>query len=69
MAKGPGKYDDLCTIVRERANAMGACVLVVNGEHGTGFAVQVVHPDIAKSLPEMLEWVAAEIRRTENPPS
>ena len=29
MAEGPGKYDDLCTYVREQANAQGVLLIVL----------------------------------------
>lgn len=59
---GPGKYDDLCTHVREAAKAQGAVVIIINGEHGQGFSVQ---GDIATllHLPDMLDQVSAQIRR------
>lgn len=38
MALGPGKYDDLCTYVREKAKAEGAIVIVYGGERGQGFS-------------------------------
>lgn len=61
MALGEGKYDDLCTLVRERAKAHGAIVLVLGGEHGSGFSVQA---DLATqvALPDLLETMASMIR-------
>jgi hypothetical protein len=35
-----GKYDDLCTYVREQTKADGVVVIVVGGDKGHGFAVQ-----------------------------
>lgn len=66
MAIGPGKYDDLCTYVREHANAEGALLLVVRGDHGTGFSTQLrasVHPH---EIVKMLRAVADQIERDGN---
>jgi len=61
MTIGPGKYDDLCTMVRERAKADGAIVIIINGERGVGFSCQ---GDVRAMsvLPEMLESIARQIR-------
>lgn len=40
MPEGPGKYDDLCTLVREKAKARGVLVAIIDGEYGQGFSVQ-----------------------------
>lgn len=40
MPLGPGKYDDVCTYVREETEASAAIVIVVGGKHGPGFSVQ-----------------------------
>jgi len=61
MLNGPGKYDDLCTEVREKAKALGAIVVVLGGDKGNGFSVQADFKTIA-TLPELLEVMAAEIR-------
>lgn len=61
MATGPGKYDNLCTYVREQAKADGSIIVVINGEHGGGFSVQA---DMAtqRRLPDILEGIARQIR-------
>ena len=64
MPDGPGKYDDLCTLVRERAGADGAIVIVFSGTLGSGFSVQLTPPMLAV-VPGVLERVAAEIRGEE----
>lgn len=61
MALGPGKYDDLATYVRETAKARAAFVIVLMGEHGSGFSVQG-DLDALWSVPELLEMMAAQIR-------
>lgn len=58
---GPGKYDALCTHVRKKANADGAIVIVIGGDRGPGFSVQVDAPTLLV-LPELLEHMAAQIR-------
>jgi len=63
MALGPGKYDDLCTYVREQAKADGALVIVINGTRGVGFSCQA---DLQTTLllPELLENIAKQIRES-----
>lgn len=69
MPIGPGKYDDLCTMVREKvgidvsANGGGVIVIVLGGNKGNGFACQA---DVQTTLllPDMLESVAKQIRQS-----
>jgi hypothetical protein len=61
----PGKYDDLCTEVREKAQAHGVAIIVLGGNKGHGFSVQCP-PELLSALPGMLETMAAEIRRDLN---
>lgn len=63
MAIGPGTYDHLCTLVRERAHARAAVVIVIDGADGHGFSVQA---DLVSSLvlADVLENVAREIRKS-----
>lgn len=67
MSLGPGKYDDLCTEVRERAAAAVAIVIVLGGNRGGGFSLQLAsHPravEFVARLPGILEAVAEQIRR------
>lgn len=60
MALGPGKYDDLCTEVRERSKASGAIVIIFNGENGDGFSAQLPYEDIFK-VPDILRQMAETI--------
>jgi len=62
MAIGAGKYDDECTRVRTATHASGVLLIVLNGDFGSGFSCQA---DAATTLglPEILEKVAAQIRR------
>lgn len=57
---GPGKYDDLCTYVRKKAEAQGALILIINGNKGLGFSCQMTLND-ALRLPIMLRVMADEI--------
>lgn len=41
MTVGPGKYDHLCTVARESANADAALLMIVNGIYGSGFSAQL----------------------------
>ena len=66
MPLGPGKYDDLATIVRERAgigDQGGVIVIVMGGNKGNGFACQT---DLVTMLrmPDMLENIARQIRES-----
>ena len=58
---GPGKYDDLCTLVRKRAKARGAVVIVIGGSKGPGFSCQLDAVTLL-ALPDLLEQMAADIR-------
>lgn len=64
MALGPGKYDYLCTFVRENAKAKGALVIILDGDKGSGFSCQA-DLAVALQLPEMLENIAKQIRESE----
>jgi hypothetical protein len=60
MAFGPGKYDDLCTSVREQTGG-GVLLIVMGGKHGNGFSCQA-DLETTMALPDLLEAVAAQIR-------
>jgi hypothetical protein len=57
---GPGKYDDLCTYVREQAKAAGVIVIVFEGEKGAGFSVQAPLA-MQLQLPSVLRLIATQI--------
>ena len=63
MALGPGKYDDLCTYVREQAKAEAAIVVVIGGAKGGGFSVQAPL-EIQLGLPALLRKLAQDIEQT-----
>jgi hypothetical protein len=62
MAAGPGKYDGLCTYVREQTKAFGAAVMVWGGTEGFGFSVQAPI-EVVKDLPRMLRSMADQIEK------
>jgi len=66
MPLGPGKYDDVCTTVRELVgigDEGGVIVIVFGGNRGNGFSCQA---DLATTLgmPAVLESVAKQIRES-----
>jgi hypothetical protein len=60
MSNGPGKYDSVLTEARARTNAAGAVLIIMGGNQGDGFAVQVA-PDYLFKLPTMLRYMADQI--------
>jgi hypothetical protein len=60
MAIGPGKYDDVCTVARETANAEGCILVILDGSQGSGFSCQATI-EITVKLPALLRKVADEI--------
>lgn len=64
MPLGHGKYDDLCTKVREDAHAVAALVIVLSGNKGHGFSSQTSDLRVLEKLPEMLRNVARQIEES-----
>ena len=66
MAFGAGKYDDICTYVRQQVGVTegggGVLLIVLGGNKGNGFACQSDAATLL-ALPDILENVAAQIRR------
>ncbi len=62
MTIGPGKYDAVCSAVREETKAAGVIVIVIDGERGSGFSCQTDASTLAR-LPELLEAMAAQMRK------
>jgi hypothetical protein len=60
MPKGPGKYDDLCSLVRERSGGE-VIVIVIDGDKGSGFSFQGDEATLER-LPDVLEIVAKQMR-------
>lgn len=67
MALGPGKYDDVCTMVAEQVGVGvqggGVIVIVFGGNKGSGFSCQADLPTTL-ALPDVLEQVAKQIRES-----
>ena len=63
MPLGPGVYDHLATVVRERAHANGVVLIVLEGSKGNGFSVQAT-VDMTLTLPSILRTVADEIEQS-----
>lgn len=63
MSNGSGKYDDLCTEVRQKSGAEGVIVIVLGGHLGNGFSVQADVDTLAR-IPDLLESVAKQIRQS-----
>ncbi len=63
MPFGPGKYDDLATVAREDAEATGVLLLILGGEMGSGFSVQIP-PELVPKVPEMLRDMARGIEES-----
>jgi hypothetical protein len=64
MALGPGKYDDLCTTVRESAEADAALVIILNGRKGSGFSIQTADLRVLADLPALLRSTADQIEQS-----
>jgi hypothetical protein len=67
MVFGPGRYDDLCSYVREQVGMTeqtggGVVVIVIGGGKDPGFSVQADF-ETAVQLPDLLEMVAEQIRK------
>lgn len=63
MAHGPGKYDDICTVVRVTTQAEAVIMLVINGSRGSGFSVQMHSRAMEPTeLARLLESTAEQIR-------
>ena len=61
MANGPGKYDDVCTVVRETTEARVVVMIVLDGNKGSGFSVQSTQGDVTTRLPGLLRLTAQMI--------
>lgn len=66
MAYGPGKYDDLATELRAKAQAVGVIVLIFEGNQGDGFAAQLPL-ELTMLIPTILREMATEIEASGGP--
>ena len=53
----PSKYAAQCTAAREACGAQGVILIVLNGTHGPGLAVQLP-PDFMPKIPDCLRDIA-----------
>lgn len=58
----PGIYDDLCTRARIETQAQGVVVVVIKGNLGSGFSVQVEDESQIPLLADIFEDIAGQIR-------
>lgn len=64
MALGPGKYDDICTSVRNLTKAKGVILVIWDGDKGNGFSAQLPdHPKMPKVIANVLRQVADGIEK------
>ena len=63
MPIGAGKYDDVCSEVREKTKARGAAVIIIDGTLGSGFSLQAP-PEVALALPRILRDMANQIEES-----
>jgi hypothetical protein len=61
MAFGPGKYDELATYVREKAEATCVVVVILGGNKGVGFEQQIRASPA--EFPQMLDQCARALRQ------
>jgi hypothetical protein len=64
---GPGKYDDEATLVRNRTGAAAVALIVIKGEKGSGFSVQMFASGGGQAemlaLASTMEDAARELRK------
>lgn len=63
MTEGPGKYDDIATIVRIMTEAKAVVVIVFEGIFGSSFAVQAEGETMAVEMPDILRDLANQIEK------
>ncbi len=64
MPIGPGKYDELCTKVREETHALAALLIVIDGVKGSGFSMQTGDLRVLTGLPGILRDTACQIEES-----
>lgn len=58
-----GKYDEVSEIALKQTEAQCVAMLVLCGNQGSGFSVSCRSPGLLEQLPEMLEHMAANMRK------
>jgi len=64
MPPGPGKYDEIATMVRKLTEAESVIVMVVKGNQGDGFSVQSASLNFVVGLPTVLRQMADSIEQS-----
>lgn len=57
-----GKYDEQTVRVLRETKAAAAAVIVIGGNHGSGFSFSCIDPKLVMMLPDLLEEIAADMR-------
>jgi hypothetical protein len=57
---GPGKYNELVTVLKKTTEAKGVLLIVIGGRLGDGFSVQA-NPELAAELPAILRIAADDM--------
>lgn len=57
---GAGKYDEICTKVREETKSNGVILMIIDGQHGSGFSIQAPGM-VLLQLPGLLRFLADEV--------
>lgn len=63
MPHGPGKYDDACTAARETTGAEAVLLMVIGGNKGSGFSMQMHDREVLETLPTLLRRLADDIEQ------
>ena len=61
MPPGKSKYTEACAKARESTNAKAVLLLVLGGDHGDSFEIQVTNVAILSILPALMRDVADTI--------
>ena len=64
MNDGKGKYDDLCEFSLIQAEAKLSALIILGGNHGSGFSASAVDPKYFPMLADILQQLIDEIRST-----
>jgi hypothetical protein len=63
MTIGPGKYDDVATIVMKATHAKAVIVVVFDGVFGDGFSAQITGGAKVLEMPFILRQMADQIEK------
>lgn len=61
--KGAGKYDRACTRARRETQGQAVLLIVIQGQHGSGFSLQTLDETVVEGLPAILRNVADSIEK------